>query len=156
MYYSLDMINGKPLFSSPIRWSTGTWTSSSSMKVEPEYTSAYTSSSKCHKLSLTTSIHSRIMHPLTSNPRCFQGDDQQADTPFARPSGPNSSRAIISPDTIGNPLLRAIDYIMISLPLRSGLNIRNVRPSYMKSLQVSTAPKRNASNRLGYTNHQVP
>ncbi|PLB40563.1 uncharacterized protein BDW47DRAFT_101331 [Aspergillus candidus] len=31
----LDMMRGKPLFSSPIRWSAGTRTSSSSMNVEP-------------------------------------------------------------------------------------------------------------------------
>lgn len=75
----------------------------------------------------TTGIHTRVMHTPASHSGSSQGNNKQADTRPSRTTGPNSSSAIVSPDTIGNPFLRPIHNIVIAIPLGCSLDIGNIR-----------------------------
>lgn len=77
----------------------------------------------------TTGIDARVVHPLASNSRSFQRNHKQADSTFARSSSPDSSRAVIGPDAVGDPFLRSIHNVVIPLSRHSGLDICNIRPS---------------------------
>lgn len=77
----------------------------------------------------TTRIHTRVMHTPSSHTRSSQGNNKQADTRPARTTSPNSSSAIVSPDTIGNPFLRPIHNVVLPIPLGCSADIGNIRTS---------------------------
>lgn len=102
------------------------------MKVEPVARLANSAAEVC-MLRLTTRIDTRVEHSSASHPFSRQGNNKQAD---ARPAGttrPHRSRAIISPESIGNPLLRSIDNVMIAPALGRGLDIRDIGASCNKT-----------------------
>ena len=70
------------------------------------------------------------MHSLTSNTRSLQWDDQHANPTSSRTTSPDGSRAIVGPDTVGNPFLSTVDNIMIPLSLSGSLDIRDIRTSW--------------------------
>lgn len=100
------------------------------MKVEPmvvlidnDFTGLY------QKEARTTGIHTRVMHTPSSHTSSSQRDNKQADTRPAMTTSPNSSSAIVSPDTIGNPFLRPIHNVVLSIPLSRSADIGNIRTS---------------------------
>lgn len=148
------MISGKPLFSSPMRWSTGTRTSSSSMNVDPItlHVSDKTEASQGQIKALTTRMNSRIIHPSSCHPRSRQRNHKQANTTLSGPPSPHRSGTIVSPYAIGNPFLCPINDIEISFAPRRRRNTSHIRSSY----HTPSVYKNSHDSGDNFTNHQAP
>lgn len=99
------------------------------MKVEPIVVLIDDPTELYQKEARTTGIHTRVMHTPSSHTSSSQGNNKQADTRSARTTSPNSSSAIVSPNTIGNPFLRAIHNVVLPIPLSRSADIGNIRTS---------------------------
>ena len=96
----------------------------------------------------TTGVDTGVVHPPAGNPRRFQRNHQQANSSPPRTTSPDSRRAEVSPEAIGNPLLRAIDNKMISIARGSRFDIRDIRTSYKKSALKPPFPSINQDSKL--------
>lgn len=73
-------------------------------------------------------MDTRVLELPASHPRSLQWHNQSRDTLSPFTTGPHSRRTIVRKDTVGDPLLRPVDNVHITLPLRSGSQPRDIRP----------------------------
>jgi hypothetical protein len=78
---------------------------------------------------LTACVHSSVVHSSDGDSFYLQGHDEQANAAMLWSSSPHCSCAVVTPDAIRDPLLRPIDYPMISLPRRRSLYVCNITAS---------------------------
>ena len=75
---------------------------------------------------LTACVHSSVVHSSGGDSLYLQGHDEQANAAVLWSSGSHCSCAVVTPDAIRDPLLRPIDYPMISFPRRRSLYVCNI------------------------------
>lgn len=118
---------GKPLFSWPRRLETGTSTWSNSMYVDPGGISILPAWNIESTVVQTTCVNARVLDLSAHHAFGVQWNDKRRDALDAWSSRSDSRSAIISEDTVRDPLLCAVDNIHISAPLRSGADSRHIR-----------------------------
>lgn len=122
------MITGNPLFSWPSRLATGTSTLSNSMYVEPL---KYNQHDPCEISGPpTTGMNTGVLNLATSHTRYLHRDNQRRDTSCSCTASSHGRSAIISKDTVGNPLLGSVDNVHVALALGGGSQASNIGASY--------------------------
>jgi hypothetical protein len=79
---------------------------------------------------LTTGINPGVVHPLSSDSVYLERNDKKTDASSAWAAGPHSSRAIICPDSVGDPFLGSVDNVMVPNSLCSSAYIGDIRASF--------------------------
>lgn len=74
-------------------------------------------------------MNTRVLELPASHPRGLQWHNQSRDTLSPFTTSPHSRRAIVRKYTVGDPLLRPVDDVNITLPFSSGSQPRDIRPS---------------------------
>lgn len=74
-------------------------------------------------------MNTLILHPPCRNPPRFQRHNQQTDPSMAWASRTHGSRTVIRPNTVGDPLLRAVHNIPVPSAFGGGLDVGDVAAS---------------------------
>lgn len=78
------------------------------------------------------SANSGIKHLTRRDTADFQGNDEQGDATCSFTTGTDSSSDIVGVDTVGDPFLGTIDYIVVAFADGCGLDARYVRAGYVR------------------------
>lgn len=79
---------------------------------------------------LTTGFDTRILNFLAGNTRCLERHDQRRDAKSTISPSPDSRSTVIRKDAVGNPLLCAVDNVLVSSPFSRSCNSSDIRTSY--------------------------
>lgn len=80
----------------------------------------------------TTGIDTRVEHSFSSHARSGQGNHKETDSRSTGTACSDSSRTIVRPEAIRDPLLRTIDDIVITVARSSGGDIGHVGARYIR------------------------
>jgi hypothetical protein len=79
---------------------------------------------------LTTGFNTGILNLLAGNTRSLERNDQRGDAKSTISSSSDSCSTVIRKDAVGNPLLCAVDNVLVSSSFSRSCNSSDIRASY--------------------------